>query len=78
MLGLATFCGQYLGAMAIDADPFGLGWRLVFLANAPLALATVALSRFLVPASPARATALDWGGSGLCMLGVGLGPSTLC
>jgi MFS family permease len=40
-LGLGAMVGQLAGGMLVSADLFGLGWRLVFLVNAPVGIAIV-------------------------------------
>jgi MFS family permease len=47
VLGLAAIGGQTYGGALVSADPFGLGWRLVFLANIPVVLVTLAFSPLL-------------------------------
>ncbi len=39
-VGLASVVGQLLGGALVSADIAGLGWRLIFLINLPIALAT--------------------------------------
>ena len=46
--GLAAIAGPILGGILIDADVFGLGWRLLFLINVPVGVVTIlAALRFL-------------------------------
>lgn len=58
-LGLAAASGQILGGFLVSADVFGLGWRIVFLVNLPIA-AVVLISGLLLPdASNPRPPQLD-------------------
>jgi EmrB/QacA subfamily drug resistance transporter len=62
-IGLASAVGQLLGGVLVDANIAGLGWRLIFLINLPIAvitfIAAVPLLRETRPAAHAR---LDAGG----------------
>lgn len=49
-LGLAAVLGQLIGGLLIEADLFGLGWRLCFLVNLPVGIGTLALVPILIPA----------------------------
>ena len=44
VLGLAAAGGQLIGGALIELDPFGLGWRSVFLINVPIGVAALALT----------------------------------
>ncbi len=48
-IGLASVVGQLLGGALVSADLGGLGWRLVFLINLPVAVAAFAAAVPLVP-----------------------------
>jgi MFS family permease len=47
--GFASVVGQLLGGALVSANLFGLGWRLVFLINLPIALAVFIAAIPLVP-----------------------------
>jgi EmrB/QacA subfamily drug resistance transporter len=65
--GIAAAAGPPLGALLVEAD----SWRLVFLLNIPVGLATLLMSR-LLPVSPRRVEPFpDIVGSGLVVVGVG-------
>jgi MFS family permease len=42
VMGLAAAGGQLIGGLLIAADPFGLGWRTVFLVNVPVGVVALA------------------------------------
>jgi MFS family permease len=66
-LGLASAAAQLIGALVIDANLAGLGWRSVFAVNVPLGLLLAALAPLAVPESRAdRRPHLDL--SGVLML----------
>lgn len=48
-MGLGSVAGQVLGGLLLQADLFGLGWRVIFLVNAPIGLLTVGLALRLIP-----------------------------
>jgi EmrB/QacA subfamily drug resistance transporter len=69
VMGLAAASGQLLGGLAIALNPFGLGWRVVFLVNVPVGLIALAFSRRQITESRAeRAVALDLPGMALVTL----------
>ncbi|MEV4253691.1 MFS transporter [Spirillospora sp. NPDC049652] len=73
IMGLSSVGGPVLAGWLIDADPFGTGWRMIFLINLPLGVAAVAAGlRFLPEARAARASRLDLVGALLAALGAGL------
>jgi EmrB/QacA subfamily drug resistance transporter len=50
VIGLSAVIGPLLGGALVDADLFGLGWRVIFLINLPIGLLTLAGAlRFLPP-----------------------------
>ncbi|MEY9847298.1 MFS transporter [Streptacidiphilus sp. MAP5-3] len=58
--GLASVAGQVLGGMLLDANLFGLGWRVIFLINVPVGAVTIACALRLVPRhTNERRTSLD-------------------
>lgn len=66
---IGTVSGPLLGGLLIAADPFGLGWRSIFLINIPIGLAAFALAAATLPDSRAtRASRLDVTGAGLLTL----------
>jgi MFS family permease len=63
MLGLSSIAGQLLGGALVGADPGGFGWRLIFLINLPVAVATIATAIPLLPDTrSAHRPRLDVGG----------------
>ncbi|ARU04515.1 MFS transporter [Comamonas serinivorans] len=69
VLGLGAALGQVLGALLMQWNPAGLGWRACFLINLPVGLVVLALLRRGLPALPGSGQArLDGMGAG----GVGL------
>ncbi|MEV3853661.1 MFS transporter [Streptomyces sp. NPDC050095] len=66
VIGIASIAGQLVGGSLLALDPFGLGWRSVFLVNVPLGvLAALAALRVLPADQPAEDTTIDRGGVGL-------------
>lgn len=58
--GLASIAGPVLGGLLINADLFGLGWRLIFLINLPVGLfALISGWYFLPDRRSATATGFD-------------------
>lgn len=47
--GLATVSGPIIGALLITGNPYGFGWRTIFLINLPLAIAGIALGFAYLP-----------------------------
>lgn len=47
--GLAAIAGPVLGGLLIEADLFGLGWRLVFLINLPVGLLALVSGWYFLP-----------------------------
>ena len=54
VIGLSAIAGPLLGGVLVDADLFGLGWRIIFLINVPIGIATVIAALVLIPASTRR------------------------
>jgi EmrB/QacA subfamily drug resistance transporter len=69
VMGLAAAGGQLLGGLAIALDPFGLGWRVVFLVNVPIGVIALAFApRQITESRAERAVALDLPGMTLVTL----------
>ena len=47
--GLAAIAGPVIGGMLIEANLFGLGWRLLFLINLPVGIGAVVAGLYLLP-----------------------------
>lgn len=72
-LGLAAIAGQLVGGALVAANLFGLGWRSVFLINAPLAVASMAIVLTRTPETRAAPRpGLDVVGALICAAGLGL------
>jgi EmrB/QacA subfamily drug resistance transporter len=54
VIGLSAIAGPLLGGVLVDADLFGLGWRIIFFINVPIGIATVIAAIVLVPAGSRR------------------------
>lgn len=68
-MGLGSIAGQLLGGLIVSLDLFSLGWRGVFLAMVPAALACWLLGWIAIPRrSAAQAQALDWTGVAFSIL----------
>lgn len=71
VMGVAAAGGQLLGGAIVQADVAGLGWRMIFLINLPIAAAGLLLAPRLVPESRAeRPPVLDAAGVGLVTSGL--------
>ena len=69
--GIAAALGQYLGALLMEWNLFGLGWRIIFLINLPVGLLALILAFFLLP-KPTLSTKeqIDYNGTILLSLGL--------
>lgn len=66
VLGLGTVAGPIIGALLLEWDLFGLGWRPIFLINLPLGVAGLILGKAIIGESRAQhARRLDLPGVGL-------------
>jgi EmrB/QacA subfamily drug resistance transporter len=62
-LGLSSIVGQLLGGALVEADLFGMGWRLIFLINLPVSIiAFIAAIPLLRETRSAHRPRLDLGG----------------
>jgi EmrB/QacA subfamily drug resistance transporter len=69
----ASISAQVIGGCLLAVDPFGLGWRVVFLVNIPVGVSIFALSRRVIPESRSpTATKIDLPGVALVSLVLGL------
>ncbi|WP_068091688.1 MFS transporter [Novosphingobium rosa] len=67
--GLAAIAGPILGGVLIHADLFGLGWRMIFLVNAPVGLIAMLMGlRFLPAMRSPHGGGLDLAGTALFAL----------
>jgi EmrB/QacA subfamily drug resistance transporter len=67
--GVSAALGPIVGGLLIDADWFGLGWRLAFLINLPVGAASLAAGLLLLPKGRGtEAVALDVSGALLSVL----------
>lgn len=71
-LGLAAIAGQVLGGFLVEANILDLGWRTIFLINAPVGLFAIAMARFIPETRSPGRPALDWPGVALASLGLAL------
>ena len=70
-LGLAAALGQLIGGLLIQADLFGLGWRVCFLVNLPIGVAAMLAAPALLPESGGNAgRRLDLPGAALLCGGI--------
>ena len=68
-LGLSSIVGQLLGGALVQADLFGMGWRLIFLINLPISIvAFIAAIPLLRETRGAHRPRLDLGGIALSAL----------
>jgi EmrB/QacA subfamily drug resistance transporter len=64
--GLSAVLGPILGGFLIQADLFGLGWRPIFLINAPIGLLALLCGQLLLPGGRStHPTRPDWFGAAL-------------
>ncbi|HEX2941189.1 MAG TPA: MFS transporter [Rhodopila sp.] len=69
MMGMASAIGQFSGGALIQWNPYGLGWRIIFLLTLPVCAATLVLAARLVPETAGtRNVRLDLGGAALMSL----------
>ncbi len=69
VLGLGGIIGPVLGGGLIQADLFGLGWRLVFLVNVPIGIAAAIVAWRILPHRPGdHAVSVDVPGAALVAL----------
>ncbi|KPH61685.1 MFS transporter [Novosphingobium sp. ST904] len=62
--GLSAICGPIIGGVLIHANPFGLGWRSVFLINVPVGVLAVIVAWKLLPSARSSLTrGIDGGGT---------------
>ena len=47
--GIGSIAGQVLGGLLLDADVFGLGWRIIFLINVPVGVGALVFALRLLP-----------------------------
>ncbi|WP_042417300.1 MFS transporter [Streptacidiphilus anmyonensis] len=57
VLGLSSVAGPTLGGLLVGSDLWGTGWRMIFLINLPVGLATVLLGLRAIPADRGTAGA---------------------
>ncbi|GAB3168364.1 MFS transporter [Amycolatopsis stemonae] len=69
-LGLAAVIGQSLGGLLVTADVWGLGWRVIFLLNLPVAALALVGSLVLRDPPTRGAERLDWIGAILLFTGL--------
>ncbi|WP_199854956.1 MFS transporter [Streptomyces dioscori] len=69
-LGLAAVIGQSLGGLLVTADLWGLGWRVIFLLNLPIAALALLGSLFLHDPHTRGVEKLDWVGAVLLFTGL--------
>jgi MFS family permease len=71
VMGLAAAGGQLIGGVLIAADPAGLGWRSIFLINAPIGLLALVAGSKAIPESKAAATgSVDLAGITILTMGL--------
>jgi len=74
VIGTASFSGNVLGGLLVQANIFDLSWRPIFLINLPIGAATLAAgARFVAESRSPKARRLDLGGvaiatAALCLL----------
>ena len=67
--GLATVSGPVVGALLITGNPYGFGWRTIFLINLPFAIVAISLGlAFLPNAKSPHPLHIDSVGVGLILL----------
>ncbi|WP_433257908.1 MFS transporter [Streptosporangium sp. CA-135522] len=68
-VGVGGVAGQVLGGVLLQANVLGLGWRVIFLVNVPIAPAAAVLAHRLLPRlrSAARPRLDPVGAAGICL-----------
>ena len=73
VIGLSAVLGPIIGGTLVSLNAFGTGWRLIFVVNLPLAVATAIGAMRIMPESRApRAPRPDGLGTVLCAAAMGL------
>lgn len=73
VLGLGGIAGPVLGGALVQADLFGLGWRLVFLVNVPIGIIAAVIASIVLPRRPGdAAVGVDVAGAALLAIACGL------
>ncbi|MBV9121783.1 MAG: MFS transporter, partial [Planctomycetes bacterium] len=71
VMGAASFSGNVLGGLLVQADLFGLSWRPIFLVNLPVGLlALLGAGPLLSESRSPKARRLDLGGVAIVSLGL--------
>jgi EmrB/QacA subfamily drug resistance transporter len=71
MIGLGAVSGPLIGALLLEADLFGLGWRPIFLINLPVGIAGLLLGhRWIAESRAPQALRLDLVGVALASAGL--------
>jgi MFS family permease len=72
MMGMAAVVGQFGGGAMVQWNPFGLGWRAVFLLELPIGATTILAAWLLVPETGGSGRVkLDLGGAALVTAALG-------
>jgi MFS family permease len=72
IVGLSAIVGPIIGGVLIEWNPFGLGWRLIFLINLPVGALALMLGRSTLPMiKPSGELRIDPVGAGLFAFGFG-------
>lgn len=71
-LGLAAIAGQVVGGFLVEANLFGLGWRMIFLINVPIGVIAILMAPFIPETYAPERPSLDWSGVALVSLGLTL------
>src|SRR5262249_11821672 len=50
-IGIGAVAGQFVGGALVTLDPFGFGWRLVFLVNVPIGILVMIAGAWLIDES---------------------------
>ncbi|RZS80173.1 putative MFS family arabinose efflux permease [Motilibacter rhizosphaerae] len=68
VIGVSTILGPVVAGGLLDLDPFGTGWRSLFLINVPVAVGALVVGASVLPARPAEARQVRFDVLGTVML----------
>lgn len=69
-LGLAAITGQVLGGFLVENDILGLGWRVIFIVNLPIAFVAISSARIIPESRASTSLHVDWIGIAIATAGL--------
>lgn len=68
--GIGSIAGQGIGGLLVQANLWGLGWRLIFLVNIPIMALALVATLLVIPSTPPRSGGVDVVGAIMFFLGM--------